>query len=716
MELLVGSVWRITETSEKFRIISLSFNTPVVVAFPLPDDRKKICKPFALHVDEISNKIQTSQIVKDHFPTPGIMLQAEESISKKDIALRDQRYKYINELVCDSDFVYEYCLSDRSKLVTHHAKKNGFDLRGVYRALRDYWRYGLFKNALIPLRNNQGARGKDRPEGIEKKGRPTKSSDFGFDFATGINITTSDKTKIQDGYREYYATGKSKTLASAYQDTLSSYYANEIRQAASADTFPLVPSMSQFKYWGEKRVGKIEVNVGRNTKGDFERNQRGLTESMHSSASFPGKVFEIDATTADVHIVSPLNRTMNLGRPTIYSVVDRASRMIAGLYVSLGHPSWEEARLALLHTFSSKVNHAKRYGVEITEADWPCYHLPETLIGDRGELNGKTPGSVIPTTGIILDIAPAYRPDMKGIVESRFGIFNDESLHELPGTTKGKARERGEIDPRELAILTLDEITNILIRDVLKHNNTHTFDDLATSDLIKANLPHTPQNFWNLYISKHRHFLREKPLSEIKALLLPKIYAKVTKYGIRHEDIYYTCELAEKENWYASARAEKEWHIEARFDESVISELYVKPNGSSGFIVCHLTGKSQRYEKLHHSDVLYMADWKRFHKTGAQRSAASLSNFENKNEIIEKAKTMKQADQEKHKTSKRSNVVNIRENRRVEKQRIKAEEQKSRPLLADRQTPSEKPSAGTFQVSDVDLTMFERLWEESEND
>lgn len=491
MELLVGSVWRVTETSEKFRIISLSFNTPVVVAFPLPDDRKKICKPFALHVDEISNKIQMFQIVKDHFPTPGIMLQAEESISKKDIALRDQRYKYIDELVCDSDFVHEYCLSDRSKLVTQHAKKNGYDLRAVYRALRDYWRYGLSKNALIPLRNHQGARGKDRPEGTEKKGRPTKSSVFGFNFATGINITTSDKTKIQDGYREYYATGKSKTLSSAYQDTLNSYYANEIRQAASGDIFPLVPSMSQFKYWGEKRVGKIEVNVGRNPKGDFERNQRGLTESMHSSASFPGKVFEIDATTADVHIVSPLNRTMNLGRPTIYSVVDRASRMIAGLYVSLGHPSWEVARLALLHTFSSKVNHAKRYGVEITEADWPCYHLPETLIGDRGELNGKTPGSVIPTTGIILDIAPAYRPDMKGIVESRFGIFNDESLHELPGTTKGKPRERGEIDPRELAILTLDEITNILIRDVLKHNNTHTFDDLATSDLIKANLDAT---------------------------------------------------------------------------------------------------------------------------------------------------------------------------------------------------------------------------------
>lgn len=710
MELMIDSVWRTVSTSQLFRIISLEMGSSVVVVFPLHENRKTICKPFVLHIDELNHQIQNAEIVKDSFPTPGIMLQSEEFISEKDIRIRNQRYEYVRQLVSDHALVYDFCISGRSGLVAQHARNNNFDLRAVYRALRDYWRYGLSINALLPLRTHQGGPGKERSEGTEKKGRPTNHSAFGFSFATGINITESDKTKIKKGYKKYFADGKSKSISSAYNNTLSEFYADKIKEAEATGKFPLVPSKNQFKYWGEKRVDRMLVNKGRKPKGDFERNQRGMTESMHSSAGFPGKVFEIDATTADVHIVSPLNRTINLGRPTIYSLVDRASRMIVGMYVSLGYPSWEEARIALLHAFSSKVDYAKRYGVEITDADWPCHHLPETLIGDRGELNGKTPAKVIPTTGISLDITPAYRPDMKGIVESRFGIFNDESLHELPGTTKGKPRERGDVDPRTIAILTLDEITNILIHDVLKHNNTHTFDDLATEDIIKTNLSNTPRNFWNYYIGIHSHYLREKPLSEMKALLLPKIYAKVTKYGIKHDDIYYTCEIAEKENWYALARAGKEWKIEARFDESVLSQLYVRPDEGSGFILCHLTGKSQRFEKLHQSDVLYMADWKRFNTKGAERSAADLKNYENKNKIVDNAKIIKAAHQEKFKTSKRSNVVSIRDNRRLERQRLK-EEQKPSPE-SNIQTKSNMLSQTETCVSDQDLTIFERLWEE----
>lgn len=104
------------------------------------------------------------------------------------------------------------------------------------------------------------------------------------------------------------------------------------------------------------------------TKRDFEKQE--LERVWWESLDIPWKIFLNDnqdkivannlcwlsqplrdgnqkakSETADAHIVSPLNRTINLGRPTIYSIVDRASRMIVGLYVSLGHPSWEEARL-----------------------------------------------------------------------------------------------------------------------------------------------------------------------------------------------------------------------------------------------------------------------------------------------------------------------------------------------------------------------------------
>jgi hypothetical protein len=280
----------------------------VVVFFPLYENRKTICKPFPLHIDEITQQISCAELVKDDFPTPGVMLQSEESIPEKDILVRNQRYEYIRELICAPGFVYDFCMSGRSGLAVQHARKYGFDLTAVYRALRDYWRFGLSKNALIPFRTHQGAPGKERMQGSVKKGRPTNSSVYGFSFATGVNLTETDKTKIKKGYVKYFANGKSKSLSSAYNDTLNEFYADQIREAEAIGKFPLVPSKRQFQYWGEKRVDRMQVNIGRKPKGDFERNQRGLTESMHSSASLPGKVFEIDATTADVHIVSPLIR------------------------------------------------------------------------------------------------------------------------------------------------------------------------------------------------------------------------------------------------------------------------------------------------------------------------------------------------------------------------------------------------------------------------
>src|SRR5690606_7584916 len=106
-----------------------------------------------------------------------------------------------------------------------------------------------------------------------------------------------------------------------------------------------------------------------------------------------------------------------------------------------------------------------------------------------------------------------------------------------------------------------------------------------------------------------------------------------------------------------------------------------------------------------------MADWKRFNNKGAERSAANIKNYENKNKIVDNAKIIKAAHQEKFKTSKRSNIVSIRDNRRLERQRLKEEEQKLSPE-SNIQTKSNMLSQTETCVSDQDLTIFERLWEE----
>lgn len=56
----------------------------------------------------------------------------------------------------------------------------------------------------------------------------------------------------------------------------------------------------------------------------------------------PGSCFELDATVLDVHIVSEFNRNHVLGRPTVYCVVDKESRMMVGLHVSMEYASGEQ--------------------------------------------------------------------------------------------------------------------------------------------------------------------------------------------------------------------------------------------------------------------------------------------------------------------------------------------------------------------------------------
>ena len=566
--LLINSVWEFLNVeNSKFRILHI-YPQEECIVYPLDNDRKKICKPEIRATDYLMKLIEKGKIVEATLPIPGIMQQSELDLVSEIISIRNERYELIKNLVADDSYLSDLINSKRSRLLSSYARENNLVVQTLYRCLRDYWRYGQTINGLIPLRNFQGGTGKERISGDVKRGRPRIESAFGFQMEKGINISKDDKSKIVKGYKKFYVNKKELTLRKAYNDTISEFYKEELLLSKQLGRSPHIPTFSQFQYWSKKLSDGVATKRKRKPKGDYERNQRGMTDSVSSAYSIPGSVFEIDATLADVHIVTPLNRNFCIGRPLIYSITDRASRMIVGFYVSLEEASWETARLAIIHAFTSKVEYAKRFGLTLSEADWPCEHQPHKIIGDRGEMKGIIPGKVIPSTGTGLDLAPAYRPDMKSIVERRFKIINEESLHALPGTTKGRFRNRGEIDPRQEAVLTLDEISALLIKDVIKHNNDSEYDDLMTQDLIKADLRPTPLNYWNFHIENHRHQLKRCSMAEIKAKLLPPVVAKVTKYGIKYGKIYYSCNLAEDENWYSIARTGKEWKLEARFDEN----------------------------------------------------------------------------------------------------------------------------------------------------
>ncbi|MBI2249720.1 MAG: hypothetical protein HYU61_07870 [Brevundimonas diminuta] len=73
-------------------------------------------------------------------------------------------------------------------------------------------------------------------------------------------------------------------------------------------------------------------------------------------------VWQIDHTTMDVMVVSSIEGVA-IGRPYLTLIVDVATRMIAGFYISLDPPSSRNVAAALLQGVSLKDEVLKRLGI-----------------------------------------------------------------------------------------------------------------------------------------------------------------------------------------------------------------------------------------------------------------------------------------------------------------------------------------------------------------
>ena len=76
--------------------------------------------------------------------------------------------------------------------------------------------------------------------------------------------------------------------------------------------------------------------------------------------------------------------------------------------------------MALLNSTVYKKDFCADYGINITDNCWPAAHLPEIILGDRGELEGYNVNHLIQGLNITVENNPSFRPDWKGIVEKLF--------------------------------------------------------------------------------------------------------------------------------------------------------------------------------------------------------------------------------------------------------------------------------------------------------
>lgn len=102
---------------------------------------------------------------------------------------------------------------------------------------------------------------------------------------------------------------------------------------------------------------------------DYQRNKRPL---FGSAMSWRDKIgaFQMDATQADIYLVSSVDKSAVIGRPNIYMAVDTTTQLIAGIYVGLD--AGEQAVInCLANAATDKVEFCQKYGIDIKPDEWP---------------------------------------------------------------------------------------------------------------------------------------------------------------------------------------------------------------------------------------------------------------------------------------------------------------------------------------------------------
>lgn len=578
----------------------------------------------------------------------------DDDVSAKDKEIRDKRWNTIKEIAEKEPDIF--FTKSRGKLVSGVLNKGLSSEKYIYAYLKQYWRRGKTVNALLPDFGKCGRA--NNIENSKLKGRKPK---YESNIRT-IVITPKIEKIFKTVFREYNQNADRKSLMKAYNDMRNEYFAEEV---AKQESVSKIPSYRQFvrRY---NQMYSIDDKL-KSEKGEkvYDKDHRPILGQSTQEAYGPGSKYQIDATIGDIYLLSEFNRANIIGRPVIYFCVDVFSRMVAGMYVGLEGPSMEGAAMAIINCAEDKVQFCKRYGVEISKEDWPVENLPQSFLGDNGEMKGLTPENLIRNFGIKVENTGTYRADAKGIVERFFKTINDKVKPELPGFVLPDHRQRGGSDYRLDAVMTLDEFTAYLIPKIILHNRSIISGYPLDEEIEKADVMHKPKDLWAWGIKNRAGAFINVDMEKLKACLLKHKEATVTSHGIRlYGDLYYTSPIALERSWFTRYEGRRSFKVTLAYNPRELREAYIYfgkkyhkayPTSESDILKYNLEDYQYRLEYIKY----------RIKKDEQNSMKDSLDEYDLSKKMLNRAIT--KTSEVPINEAKTKRVNNIRDNRRVEK-------------------------------------------------
>ena len=291
-------------------------------------------------------------------------------------------------------------------------------------------------------------------------------SDVDIEEMLGVLRARAEKsiTTVAASYDEYLKTKFAKRYPTLYKEYLASKR-------------PVPVTLRQFRSY-YKQHADFEDATAENIRTYRHHNStgRGLTSAG------PGEMYEIDATGGRIFLVDGKSGEV-LGTPIIYLVVDRWSRYVVSVYITLRPASWEEIRFALLIAFTSRERRFKNLGLNVDDKRWPPGRVCAMLVSDRGSEMISEAMLFAAAEGLNIEpvVMPPFTPDGKAIVErlirtlkqrmAQRGIKGTYALRPLDPQSKRAARRASQAAVRSLRQIYWDIVEIILEYNERSHSS-----------------------------------------------------------------------------------------------------------------------------------------------------------------------------------------------------------------------------------------------------
>lgn len=348
---------------------------------------------------------------------------------------------------------------------------------------------------------------------------------------------SADEKNMRWALNKFFYTQKKNSLTTAYTMMLKEKYCNKL-----GELFEEYPSFYQFRYFYRKTRKLQNYYISRNGLTNYQRNNRPLTgDGVQEFAPSVGTGM-LDATVCDIYLVNDAGSLV--GRPILTACIDAYSGLCCGYSLS-----WEggiySLRGLMLNVITNKSEWCGQFGISLTEGAWKCNMLPGTMVTDMGTEYKSENFEQIAELGITVVNLPAYRPELKGMVEKFFDLIQETYKKHLKGkgVIEPDYQERGAHDYRKDACLTMRDFEKVILHCIIYYNSQRIVDNFPyTEEMIADGVKPYSCAIWNWGKNQMGANLIAVSERELVLTLLPRTTGKFNRHGLNVNKLRYHCD------------------------------------------------------------------------------------------------------------------------------------------------------------------------------